>query len=209
MLPLEAIELGAFRQRHGGDTFWCGILLDRCGLRLTIKLYTDRVCHFAHHPGPDGHLQVCGRRARGISRVDHLYVKAAAAAWLHHRCEHADFEFARPEGAPIGSVVDIQLPHRGRRLRVHLDQAVPPVWDGPSEPVLGLSVPADRGTLIQRWYVHRIRLDSQGTARRVRIGTEAFVRPTEWFALDDCEMTERGLSTGALERVVRACSKPG
>ncbi|WP_037827062.1 hypothetical protein [Streptomyces sp. NRRL B-1347] len=208
VLPLEAIELGAFRQRHEGDTFWCGILLGGCGLQLTTKLYTDRVCHFAHHPGPDGHLHVCGRRARGISSADHLYVKAAAAAWLHRRCEQAGFEFARPEGAPIGSVVDIQLPRRGRRLRVHLDQVVPPVWDGPSEPVLGLSVPVDRSTLIQRWYVHRIRLDSQGTARHVRIGTEAFARPTEWFTLDECEMTERGLSTPAVERIIRSRSTP-
>ncbi|MFC5724924.1 hypothetical protein ACFP1Z_32735 [Streptomyces gamaensis] len=40
-------------------------------------------------------------------------------------------------------------------------------------------MPVDRDTLIRRWYVHRIRLDSEGTGRRVRIGTEAFARPTE------------------------------
>ncbi|MET7701673.1 hypothetical protein [Streptomyces sp. NPDC005485] len=44
MLPLEAIELDAFRRRHEHDTFWCGLLLGGCGLRLTTKLYTDRVC---------------------------------------------------------------------------------------------------------------------------------------------------------------------
>jgi hypothetical protein len=44
MLPLEAIELGAFRRRHEDDSFWCGLLLGGCGLRLTTKLYTDRVC---------------------------------------------------------------------------------------------------------------------------------------------------------------------
>ncbi|MFJ8025529.1 hypothetical protein [Streptomyces sp. NPDC096311] len=41
MLPLEAIELDAFRRRHGSDTFWCGLLLGGCGLQLTTKLYTD------------------------------------------------------------------------------------------------------------------------------------------------------------------------
>ncbi|MFD4605976.1 hypothetical protein ACFWPQ_49230 [Streptomyces sp. NPDC058464] len=64
----------------------------------------------------------------------------------------------------------------------------------------------DRDTLIDRWYVHRIRLDSEGTARRVSIGTEAFARETEWFALDDCEMTERGLSTPAVQQIVRSRS---
>lgn len=82
MLPLEAIELEAFRRRHEHDTFWCGLLLGGCGLQLTTKLYTGRVCRFAHHPGPDGHPHLCGRRARGVSSADCLYVKWEAAAWL-------------------------------------------------------------------------------------------------------------------------------
>ncbi|MER6291148.1 zinc finger domain-containing protein [Streptomyces sviceus] len=205
MLPLEAIELDAFRRRHEHDTFWCGLLLGGCGLQLTTKLYTDRVCHFAHHPGPDGHHHLCGRRARGVSSADHLYVKAAAAAWLRDRATQADFEFVQPDGVPIGSVVDIRFTHG--ELRVHLNQAVAPSWDQDGhEPVLGVSVPVDRDILIDRWYVHRIRLDSEGTARRVQIGTEAFARDTEWFALDDCEMTERGLSTPAVEQIVRSRS---
>ncbi|MFD5734913.1 hypothetical protein ACFWIY_19100 [Streptomyces sioyaensis] len=54
MLPLEPIELDAFRQQHRLDTFWCGHLLGGCGGQLMTKLYTDRVCHFAHHPDPTG-----------------------------------------------------------------------------------------------------------------------------------------------------------
>ncbi|MFK0182165.1 hypothetical protein ACIQVR_40145 [Streptomyces xanthochromogenes] len=203
LLPLEAIELDAFRRQHQLDTFWCGLLLGGCGAQLTTKLYTDRVCHFAHHPGPDGQPHICGRRARGISSADHLYVKSAAAAWLRNRGEEADIAFAQPDGAPLGSLVDITSRHR--RLRVHLDQAVKPVWDDDGiEPVLGMSVPVDRDTLIRRWYVHRIRLNSEGTARRVQIGTEAFARPTEWFALDTCTMTERGLSTPAVEKIIHS-----
>jgi hypothetical protein len=203
MLPLEAIELDAFRRHHAHDTFWCGLLLGGCGLQLTTKLYTDRVCHFAHYPGPDGHPHLCGRRARGVNSADHLYVKSAAAAWLRSRDLQAAFEFTRPGGAPIGSVVDIQFQHRG--LRVHLDRTVEPAWDQDGrEPVLGMSVPVDRDTLIDRWYVHRIQLNSEGTTRKVQIGTEAFARETEWFALDDCEVTERGLTTPAVERIVKA-----
>ncbi|MFI1226089.1 MULTISPECIES: hypothetical protein [unclassified Streptomyces] len=208
VLPLEAIELNAFRNLHEHDSFWCGLLLGGCGGQLTTKLYTDRVCHFAHHPGPDGQPHICGRRARGVSSADHLYVKSAAAAWLRNRGEEADISFAQPNGAPVGSLVDITSRHR--RLHVHLDQAVKPEWDDDGiEPVLGMSVPVDRDTLIRRWYVHRIRLDSEGTARRVQIGTEAFARPTEWFALDTCTMTERGLSTPAVEKIIRSrTSKP-
>ncbi|MCX5434754.1 hypothetical protein OHU11_42000 (plasmid) [Streptomyces sp. NBC_00257] len=205
MLPMEAIELDAFRRAHEDDTFWCGTLLGGCGGQLTTKLYTDRACHFAHHPGPDGLPHVCGRRARGVDSADHLYVRSAAAAWLGSRGEEAHFEYARPGGAPLGSVVDVRWRHGA--LRVHLDQAVAPVWDD-VEPVLGTMVPVDRDTLVRRWYVHRIRLDSVGTARHVQIGTEAFARPIEWFALDECEMTERGLSTPAVEKIVQARSAP-
>lgn len=139
MLPLEAIELDACRHRHQLDTFWCGLLLGGCGAQRTTKLYTARVCHFAHHPGPDGQPHICGRRARGISSADHLYVKSAAAAWFLNRGEEADIAFAQPNGAPVGSLVDITSRHR--RLRVHLDQAVEPVWDDDGiEPVLGNTV---------------------------------------------------------------------
>ncbi|MEU2624351.1 hypothetical protein ABZ642_40650 [Streptomyces sp. NPDC007157] len=82
MLPLEAIEVDAFRRRHEHDTFWFGLLL-------------DRVCHFAHHPGPDEQPHLCGRRARGVSSADHLYVKSAAAAWLRSRDLRADVEFVQ------------------------------------------------------------------------------------------------------------------
>ncbi|MGW7594175.1 zinc finger domain-containing protein, partial [Streptomyces rubiginosohelvolus] len=151
MLPLEAIELDAFRRRFEHDTFWCGLLPGGCGGQLTTKLYTDRVCHFAHHPDPDGLPHVCRRRSRGVASADHLYVKAAAATWLHGRGEQARFDFAQPDGVPVGSVVDIHWRRGG--LRVHRDQAVAPVWDEGSEPVLGVSVPVDRETLIRRWYI--------------------------------------------------------
>ncbi|MFE4256278.1 hypothetical protein ACFRU3_44035 [Streptomyces sp. NPDC056910] len=206
MLPMEAIELDAFRHAHEHDTFWCGTLLGGCGGQLTTKLYTDRACHFAHHPDPDGLPHVCGRRARGVDSADHLYVRSAAAAWLASRGEQVSCEYPRHDGTPLGSVVDVRWRHGA--LRVHLDQAVAPVWDNGMEPVLGTMVPVDRDTLIRRWYVHRIRLESEGTARRVRIGTEAFARPTEWFALDECEMTERGLSTPVVEEIIRARNAP-
>ncbi|MEU2769319.1 MULTISPECIES: zinc finger domain-containing protein [Streptomyces] len=206
MLPMEAIELDVFRRVHADDTFWCGTLLGGCGGQLTTKLYTDRACHFAHHPDPDGLPHVCGRRSRGVDSADHLYVRSAAAAWLAGRGERATFQYARTEGAPIGSVVDVRW--RYGALRVHLDQAVAPEWDGGVEPVLGTMVPVDRDTLIRRWYVHRIRLDSVGTTRHVQIGTEAFARPIEWFALDECEMTERGLTTPAVAKIVQARTAP-
>ncbi|MFJ5657319.1 hypothetical protein ACIQD5_28745 [Streptomyces microflavus] len=56
------------------------------------------------------------------------------------------------------------------------------MWDNAVEPALGTMVPADRDTLVRRWYVHQIRLDSEGTVRPERIETEAFARPTDTCA---------------------------
>jgi hypothetical protein len=153
MLPLEAIEVDAFRRRHVQDTFWCGLLLGGYGAQLTTKLYIDRVCHFAHFPDSTS-MHVCDRRSRDVSSADHLYVKWAAAAWLTAQGRQASFHYPRLDGVPIGSVVDIVWEHGGGALRVHLDTGVPPTWDGDgAEPVLGASVPVDDETLIRHWYV--------------------------------------------------------
>lgn len=199
MLPLEAIELDVFRRRHDGDTFWCGLLLGGCGLQLTTKLYTDRVCHFAHRRGPEGHLHMCGRRARGVSSADHLYVKSAAGAWPRERGTPGGFEFTQPDGTdrlrggqPGRAQGTAGAPGPGcgagvgRRARAGAGRVR---FGGP-------------GHVIRRWYVHPIRLDSEGTARVVRIGTEAFARPTERFGFAECEVTERGLTTPAVQRIV-------
>ncbi|MFD7677451.1 hypothetical protein [Streptomyces sp. NPDC060187] len=136
VLPVEAIELDAFRRLHVHDTFWCGLLLGGGGGQPTTKLYTDRACHFAHHPDPDGLPHECLRHARGVASADHLYVKSAAADWLRGRGEDARFTFAQPAGARLGSIVDIHF--KERDLRVHLDPSTPPEWDEDHEPVLGL-----------------------------------------------------------------------
>ncbi len=203
LLPLEAIELEAFRRQHTEDTFWCGLLLGGCGDQLTTKLYTDRVCHFAHLPDPTG-LHVCERRARDVSSADHLYVKSAAIAWLLDQDHPGDVHLREP----LGSVVDIAWEHGTRGLRLHLDDAVAPVWDDDLlEPVLGTAVPVDVDTLVRRRYVHRVRLDSAGTFRRVRIGTQAPARDIEWFSLGECHMSPDGFRTPAVEEILAAARR--
>ncbi|WP_334663523.1 hypothetical protein [Streptomyces cyaneofuscatus] len=55
---------------------------------------------------------------------------------------------------------------------MHPDQAVAPKWENAMEPALGTMVPVDRDTLVRRWFVHQIRLDSEGTVSPERIETE-------------------------------------
>ncbi|MFE5375183.1 zinc finger domain-containing protein [Streptomyces mirabilis] len=56
----------------------------------------------------------------------------------------------------------------------------------------------DRATLQRLPYVHRIRCDSQGTSRRVLIGTET-ARGTQWFTPEQCSLGPAGLVTPALK----------
>ncbi|MEU6654786.1 hypothetical protein ABZ904_36580 [Streptomyces sp. NPDC046900] len=204
VLPLEAFELDVFRHLYQGATFWCGVLLGGCGRRLTTKLYTDRACHFAHYPDPDGAPTVCSRTHGGVGSADHLYLKAATTAWLREQGRGAHFHFARHEGAPVGSVVDIDV-DGGMQLRVHINGEVPVRWDptGRTETILGPGVGVEYETLARRRYVNRVRFYSDGPCRRIQIGTEALGRGTEWFALENCTMTPDGLVTPVVAELRR------
>ncbi|MDX3077899.1 hypothetical protein [Streptomyces sp. MI02-7b] len=195
-LPQDAFELDVFRHLYAGATYWCGVLLGGCGGQLMTKLYTDRVCHFAHYPDPDGLPTVCTRASRGVGSADHLYFKAAASAWLSEQGQGAHFHFARHAGTPVGSVVDVDV-EGGMRLRVHINAQVPVRWDlgDGTETVLGPGVPVHPDTLAHRRYVNRVRFYSDGPCRRMQIGTEVPGRGTDWFALEECSMAPDGLVT--------------
>ncbi|WP_318218968.1 hypothetical protein [Streptomyces sp. SCL15-6] len=198
VLPVEAIELDAFRRRHRGDSFWCGLLLGGCGARLADKLYVDRQCHFQHYPhGQHADEEGCRRRGVGESSADHLYVKGALATSLADHGRAARFSY--PD--PIGSVLDVDL-DGGLQFRVHLDGNVRPVW-GDGIPILGADVPLEPGTLSRCRYVYRVRLQSEGMGRRVWIGTESLARPTEWVPLAECGWTTDGLVTEAAKRILK------
>lgn len=202
VLPMQAIELDAFRRRHRGDTFWCGVLLGGCGAPLSSKLYTDRLCHFQHNPTKGEHVTACRRRGVGESSADHLYVKAALDHSLAGRGRTARFTY--PE--PLGSLVDVELDD-GQLLRVHLDGQVHPVWEG-TAPILADGVPLDPGTLLRCPYVYRVRVEPDGASRRVWIGTEALARPTEWIPLTECEWGTQGPVTEAAARILREKRAP-
>ena len=201
VLPLEAIELDAFRKQYEGQTFWCGSWLGGCGRQLTTKLYVDRVCHFAHHPDPDTTRPPCARRARDVTSADHLYVKAAAEGLLRAQDMSGKVVCSQPgpELAPPGSVVQLRLGD-GAGLTIHMNAAVRPDWDTQTVAriVVEAGVLLDRATLQRLPYVHRIRCDSQGTSRRVLIGTET-ARGTQWFTPEECSLGPAGLVTPALD----------
>ncbi|MEU9977638.1 hypothetical protein [Streptomyces sp. NPDC051014] len=85
-------------------------------------------------------------------------------------------------------------------MTIHMNAAVRPDWDMQTAAriVVEAGVLLDRGILQRLPYVHRIRCDSQGTSRRVLIGTET-ARGTQWFTPEQCSLGPAGLVTPALD----------
>nr|BFD96285.1 hypothetical protein KitaXyl93_76450 [Kitasatospora sp. Xyl93] len=201
-LPLEAIEVDAFRRAHHGDTFWCGVLLGGCGKQLTTKLYLDRACHFAHYPEPGGLPTVCRRASRGVSSADHLYIKQGMARWLARR--GIDISAQVPIGG-TGTIV-LSEPATGADWWIHLPSAArthdrPADETPPMRTLLTEDHPAD-AQLHKQGFVHRIRCEAAGTERLVKVGTQVSTAagPLEWFDLADCSLTRDGLVTPTLAR---------
>lgn len=193
-------ELEAFRREHAGVTIWCGTRFEGgCGRQLTTRLYTDKICHFAHY-GSGGTGQPCGRKDRGKDDANHLFAKAHLASWLRAQNITAEFDF--PE--PLGSAVTVRLPD-GRKLHLHLDRNQPVSWDPTVwETILGPGV-RDPHALIQRGYLHRVRFDDRpGGGRILLFGTEIHGRGTEhWDALEDIALTPEALVSRTRPAVIR------
>ncbi|WP_330242608.1 hypothetical protein [Streptomyces sp. NBC_00525] len=204
--PTDANELDDFREEFAGTTFWCGILLGGCGGELTTRRGNVRVSHFAHFPDPDGLRSECGRRSRGTTSADHLYVRTATQTWLRRQGHQPRYRYVDRDDAPVGSVVEIELD--GRTLLVHMDPTAPPDWDTAQagDIILGPGVSIDHRTLVRRGYVHRVRFVSEGNERVMMLGTELPWLGTDWdFELADCTVGEDGrLITPVITRVAAA-----
>ncbi|MGJ5763128.1 competence protein CoiA family protein [Streptomyces galbus] len=202
VLPMEAIELDDFRVRHAGQTYWCGMWLGGCGHQLFIKLYTDRVCHFAHGPDPE-HTSTCARKASGVSSADHLYIKHGLLNWLAAQDITATATIARDADGSIGRDVSF-APAGHDTLRVLLSESpsssVAEEGD-PARLVLGPEMTPDPDVLLRQGYVNRIQLVPDGTRRRIQVGTERHGGATEWFDLEEVELTDSGLTTPAVEEI--------
>ncbi|MGC9500905.1 hypothetical protein [Streptomyces sp. WG7] len=204
VLPMEAIELDDFRTRHTGQTYWCGTWLGGCGHQLFTKLYTDRACHFAHGPDPE-HTSTCARKASGVSSADHLYIKHGLLDWLTSQDITATATISRDGDGAIGR--DVLFAPAGRdALRVLLSDLPGSPASGEEDPsrlVLGPEMTPDPDVLLRQGYVNRIQLVPDGTRRRIQVGTERHGGTTDWFDLDEVELTDSGLTTPAVAEIRR------
>ncbi|MFB7896156.1 competence protein CoiA family protein [Streptomyces xiamenensis] len=193
VLPPQTAKAKAFRRAYRENSFWCGTLLAGCGAQLMIRIPTGKVAHFAHYPQHGGEPVACRRTAVNAGSADHLYIKAALSAWLTSQ-GHTSTATLPTEQATVGSVVEIRLTS-GTLIRIHLDSQVEPTWSEDVITILSADVPVPPELVAGCRYIHRIRCESDGSTRRVLLGTELPWRGTRWYDLTDCTLTSQKLAT--------------
>ncbi|MBO1334066.1 hypothetical protein [Streptomyces sp. VRA16 Mangrove soil] len=207
ILPMDAHELDLWRKAHPTYSYWCGHQLGGCGAELSDRRYTEKVCHFAHHPS----APVCHRAANGESSADHLFIKRGMQRLLSKQHIRGDIQ-TRDLGTGPGDAVDVYLPHTSRIIRFQLTHCDYPAWrrhtdalrpkaPGGVDWVFRSDVPATRELLDCDAYFLRVRLETVGGERHVHIGTEARDRSVTWTPLGDCTLTSTGLSTPRVETI--------
>jgi hypothetical protein len=126
-LPVDPWSAERFRDLYEGRTFWCGHLLRGCGQQLSIKIYDDRVAHFAHRPGPNvTSSRVCELHDRGIASADHLHIHNGLAGMVQQRSRMPRQRF---EGI-FNNHGCSELVIRNRRaiIQVQLEPMLPGTW---------------------------------------------------------------------------------
>ncbi|MFE2718208.1 competence protein CoiA family protein [Streptomyces mirabilis] len=204
-LPYDPREFDHFKRQHPNKSFWCGTLLGGCGKELSAKRYTDRVCHFAHHPPVR-----CSRTANSESSADHLYIAQALTKWLAKQ-NHPGAKASYPSlGAGPGGAVDIRLAGGRRLIRVQMARQGLRQWQQATDE---LSKQADQvdwlfgpdsmlahNRVDTHGYAIRVECRTVGATREVRIGTQLPGNTVEWTTLSECWMTRDDIVTPSLAR---------
>ncbi|MDT0548229.1 hypothetical protein [Streptomyces lonegramiae] len=215
ILPMEADELDLWRIAHPAYTYWCGTQLGGCGGELSDKRYTDKVCHFAHHPS----APICHRTANGESSADHLFIKRGVQRLLDKQQVRGKVQ-TRNLGTGPGDAVDVDLPGARRRLRFQLSMLDYRAWrrasDELAEDVADLDwifapdTPVTREIAGRHGFCLRVRCETVGGERRVHIGAETHDRAgsVQWTPLDDCVLTPSGLTSPPVETIRLSRPRP-
>ncbi|MFJ6783514.1 hypothetical protein [Streptomyces yangpuensis] len=213
ILPMDAIELDQWRKAHPSYSYWCGIQLGGCGGELSDRRYTNKVCHFAHHPS----APICHRTATGESSADHLFIKRGVQRLLQRRQVKGTVK-TTDLGTGPGDAVDVHLPGARRRLRFQLSsldhrawqRAVDDLTDGSEDLdwVFGPDTPVSRELAGRHGFTLRVRCETVGGERKVHIGAEARDRTVQWTPLEDCVLTPTGLSTPHVDKIRLSLPRP-
>ncbi|MEU4281004.1 hypothetical protein [Nocardiopsis dassonvillei] len=196
-LPMERHLALEFKDRNPEATFWCGELLGGCGGQLGVKIYWEKVAHFAHHSSTNQ----CTRQFGGIDSADHLFAGKHVNRWLSAnglRQRKPRFEGDFDTG---GTCHRLTLPATGEEPTIlfeftkHVDPGVQRLLSQ------GLDRPRawfvqDNSELVHRLtrsngHALRFRMRTEGLERRVDVGSTSADGDTWWQPMEDCSLEMR------------------
>lgn len=196
-LPMERHLALQFKDNHQDASFWCGELLGGCGGQLGVKIYWEKVAHFAHHSSTNQ----CTRQFGGIDSADHLFAGKQVNRWLSdnglsQREPHFEGDFDAG-----GTCHRLTLPATGEEPTI-LFEFTKRINSGVQRLLSqGLDRPQawfvqDNSELVHRLtrsngHALRFRMRTEGLERRVDVGSTSAAGDTWWRPLEDCSLEMR------------------
>ncbi|GAA0987374.1 hypothetical protein GCM10009551_040430 [Nocardiopsis tropica] len=193
-LPMERHLALGFRDRHQDATFWCGELLGGCGGQVGVKIYREKVAHFAHHSSTNQ----CTRQHGGIESADHLFAGKQVNRWLNAQglprrktLFEGDFENGGTchrltlPATGKGPAILFEFTERiGPGVRRLLDQGAdrPQAWFVRDNTELVHRLTRSEGHAL------RFRMRTEGFERKVDVGTTSLEGRTWWRPIEECSL---------------------
>lgn len=196
-MPESRHEAVRFRAEHAHRSFWCGTWLGGCGKQLSTRVGRLRIPHFAHYPEIT-ERHVCRRRHTDANSADHLYLSGDLERWLRSQDKSAPEVELRGDFATGGTCHQAVLTTADGRGRISLEfvSGIVEKWSGAWRSRLFAKGQRHPEDLLQRQgYVLRARLGTGKGRYRTEIGTLTRGGPVQWCGLDQCTLTDRGLTT--------------
>lgn len=193
-LPMERHLAEEFKDHHQDATFWCGGLLGGCGGRLGIKIYWEKVAHFAHYSSTNG----CTRQHGGIESADHLFAGKHVNRWLDAHGlpqREALFEGDFAEG---GTCHRLTLPAAGEdptilfefttRVGPTVQRLLAQGRDRPQAWFVRNNTDLVRRLIRSHGHGLRFRMRTDRFERRVDVGSTSPDGHTWWRPIEDCSL---------------------
>jgi hypothetical protein len=220
-MPFERIDAILLRDRYAHEGFFCGEWLGGCGRKLYTRIGPIRIPHFAHTPENQDPIS-CRRAETDEKSADHLYIRRDLSTWMER------------QGRQIGQItIDGRLPMEGgycTGLTIPIDKGgilavsirngfgrdAKDEWQARNRELRRSSqqidwlfmerLPVDY-VYDEQGYVFRVRCETVGLDRTVKIGTQTRGHIPRWSDLSECKITDHGLWTPHVEEA-RKRSKP-
>lgn len=195
-MPESRDEAVRFRAEYAHRSFWCGVWLGGCGKKLSTRVGEVRIPHFAHYPEfPERH--VCLRRYTDSTSADHLYLTRDLEHWLAAQGQRTPEVDLRGDFAEGDTCRQAVLTTQRGHVSVEFRPGVPEekgdhAW---RTRLFGPRATPPPQTVKEQRYVLRVRLGEANGRYRTEIGTMTPTEETRWAPLEECVLTERGLTT--------------